>query len=184
MTRFRKLTEEVGFRGSLVTAARARFESPGGTVFERDIVHHPGAVVVVPVVGDGKAVLMVRQYRAAIDRVLLEVPAGKRDVDGEPVKVTARRELAEEVGMEAARIELLAEFYNSPGFCDEHSYLFLATDLTSCPVSAQGLEEEHMTIEEVALADVPALVASGELVDAKSIIGLCLAREHLARGVA
>ena len=180
MTRFRKLTEEVGFRGSLVTAARARFASPDGSTFERDVVHHPGAVVVVPVLDGGGSVLMVRQYRAAIDRVLLEVPAGKRDVDGEAVEVTARRELAEEVGMECGRLDQLAEFYNSPGFTDEHSYLFLAQDLTPCPSSAQGVEEDHMTIERVELADVASLVASGELVDAKSILGLCLAREALA----
>ena len=180
LTRFRKLAEEVDFRGSLVTAARARFADPSGAVFERDVVHHPGAVVVVPVVDGGRSVLMVRQYRAAIDRVLLEVPAGKRDVDGEPVEVTARRELAEEVGMEAERVELLARFYNSPGFCDEHTHLFAATGLTPCALSAQGIEEEHMTIEHVALADVPRLVAAGELVDAKSIIGLYLARDALA----
>jgi ADP-ribose pyrophosphatase len=122
----------------------------------------------------------VRQYRAAIDRDLLEIPAGKRDVEGEPPELTARRELEEEVGMRAGRLELLAEFYNSPGFCDEHSYVFLALDLEQSATSAHSPEERHMTVERVALDDVPALIASGELVDAKSIIGLCLAREALA----
>jgi ADP-ribose pyrophosphatase len=178
LSRFRKLTEEVVFTGTLVTATRATFADPSGATFERDVVHHPGAVVVVPVRDDGR-VLMVRQFRAAIEDDLLELPAGKRDVDGEPVETTAHRELAEEVGMTSGHLELLAEFYNSPGFCDEHSFLFLARELRECPSSAQGVEEEHMTIESVDLADVPAMVADGRLVDAKSIIGLLLARERL-----
>ncbi|HEX7277330.1 MAG TPA: NUDIX hydrolase [Acidimicrobiales bacterium] len=178
MSRFRKLAEEVVFTGTLVTATRATFADPSGDTFERDVVHHPGAVVVVPVLDDGR-VLLVRQFRAAVEAELLEVPAGKRDVDGEPVETTAHRELAEEVGMTAGRLELLAEFYNSPGFCDEHTFLFLARDLVACASSAQGVEEEHMTIETVSLADVPAMIADRRLVDAKSIIGLLLARQVL-----
>ena len=142
-------------------------------------MHHPGAVVVVPVV-DGD-VILVRQYRAAIDRELLEVPAGKRDVFDEPVELTAHRELEEEVGMRAASMVKLAEFYNSPGFCDEHSFLFLATDLTPCATDFQGHEEQHMTIERVPLDSLADLVASGDLTDGKSIIALSLAREHLRR---
>jgi len=176
---FRKLDERLEWSGTLVSAGVGTFADPDGNTFERDVVHHPGAVVVVAVVGDD--VLLVRQYRAAIDRNLLEIPAGKRDVDGEPVLVTAHRELEEEVGMKAGSMVQLAEFYNSPGFCDEHSYLFLATDLTACPTSFQGIEEGHMTIEQVPLDSVPDLVAQGELVDGKSIIGLFLAREHLRR---
>ncbi|MDQ1444127.1 MAG: ADP-ribose pyrophosphatase, partial [Acidimicrobiaceae bacterium] len=110
---------------------------------------------------------------------LLEIPAGKRDVADEPPEETARRELEEEVGMRAGRLEKLAEFYNSPGFCDEHSFVYMALDLDPVPLSAQSIEEQHMTIERVALDDVPSLIATGELVDAKSIIGLCLAREAL-----
>lgn len=180
LTPFRKLAERVVHTGSLITVAEATFADPSGATFERDVVHHPGAVVVVPLV-DGATVLMVRQYRAAVDGVLLELPAGKRDVDGEPVEETARRELVEEVGMRAGRLDPLAEFYNSPGFCDEHSFLFLARDLEECASSAQGVEEQHMTVERVALDDLPDLVASRELVDAKSIIGLSLTTAFLAR---
>ena len=175
---FRKLGERMVWSGTLVSAGTATFADPDGTEFERDVVHHPGAVVVVPVI-DGEVVL-VRQYRAAIDRELLELPAGKRDVADEPVELTAHRELEEEVGMRAASMEPLAEFYNSPGFCDEHSFLFMATGLSPCQTSFQGHEEQHMTIERVPLDAVPGLVASGDLVDAKSIIGLYLARERLA----
>ena len=177
---FRKLGEKVVHEGVLITTVEATFADPSGDTFERDLVHHPGAVSVVPVVEDGRAVLLVRQYRAAVDRILLEIPAGKRDVDGEDPEVTAARELEEEVGMRAGNLRKLAEFYNSPGFSDEHSHVYLATDLERTEVTAHGVEEEHMTIETVALADVPGLIASGELVDAKSIIGLTLAREALA----
>lgn len=176
---FRKLDERIVWQGSLVSAGTGTFVDPHGNEFERDVVHHPGAVVVVPVV-DGE-VILVRQYRAAIDAELLEVPAGKRDVTDEPVEVTAHRELEEEVGMKAGAMVQLAEFYNSPGFCDEHSFLFLATDLTPCATDFQGHEEQFMTIERVPLDDVPALIAAGELTDGKSIIALLLAREHLAR---
>ena len=175
---FRKIGERPQWAGTLVSAGLGTFVDPDGNEFERDVVHHPGAVVVVPVTPEGD-VILVRQYRAAIDRELLEVPAGKRDVTDEPVLVTAHRELEEEVGMRAASMVQVAEFYNSPGFCDEHSFLFLATDLTPTATSFQGHEEQHMTIERVPLDAVPDLVASGELVDAKSIVGLLLARERL-----
>jgi ADP-ribose pyrophosphatase len=177
---FRRVGEEPVYKGSLISVAHGVFADPAGGQFRRDVVHHPGAVSVVPVVDDGASVLLVRQYRAAVDRNLLEIPAGKRDVDGEPVDHTARRELEEEVGMRAGRLELLAEFYNSPGFCDEHSFVFMALDLEPCAASAQGIEEQHMTIQRVAFDDVPALIAGRDLVDAKSIIGLLLARDALA----
>jgi 8-oxo-dGTP pyrophosphatase MutT (NUDIX family) len=179
LSRFRKVREELVYRGSLISVAQGVFVDPSQTEFRRDVVHHPGAVSVVPVVEEGTAVVLVRQYRAAVDRDLLEIPAGKRDVDGEAVELTARRELEEEIGMRAGRLEKLAEFYNSPGFCDEHSFVFMALDLEPCASSAQGVEEQHMTIEQVSFDEVPTLIATGELMDAKSIIGLSLAARAL-----
>lgn len=178
---FRKRAEREVYRGSLIAVAVGQFESPDGETFERDLVHHPGAVSVVAYDERRGDVVLVRQYRAAIDRELLEIPAGKRDVDGEAPDVTARRELEEEVGLTAGRLELLAEFYNSPGFCDEHSFVYLARDLTECDAGAASIEERHMTVERVSLDDVPGLVARGDIVDAKTIIGLALARERLGR---
>jgi ADP-ribose pyrophosphatase len=177
---FRKLGETEVHRSSLIRVASARFEGPDGSQFERDIVHHPGAVVVVPLTAE-KTVLMVRQFRAAVDSDLLEVPAGKRDVAGEATEVTAARELAEEVGRQAGRLELLARFYNSPGFSDELSWLYLAQDLTAVPEDRQGAEEQHMTVEEIPLSDVPAMIRSGQIVDAKSIIGLTLTWSAVGR---
>ncbi len=179
MPAFRKLAEREVHRGSLISVGVGRFAAPDGEEFERDVVHHPGAVSVVPLLEDGD-VLLVRQYRAAVDSDLLEIPAGKRDVQDEPPVDTAGRELIEEVGMKAGRLEQLAEFYNSPGFCDEHSFVFMALDLEACASSAQGVEEQHMTIERISFDDVPGLIASGALIDAKSLIGLSLARVALA----
>ncbi len=176
---FQKRGERELYAGHVISLGVGTFVGPDGTPFERDLVHHPGAVSVVPVLGD--EVILVRQYRASLDAYLLEIPAGKRDVTDEPPEETARRELIEEVGHRAGTLIALAEFYNSPGFCDEHSYVFLGLDLEPAPPSAQGVEEEHMTIERVALDDVTGLIASRELMDAKSIIGLTLALRHLGR---
>jgi len=154
-------------------------EAPDGERLERVVVRHPGAVVVVPV--DGADAVLVRQYRVAVDEHVLEVPAGKRDVDDELPATTAARELEEELGLHAGRLVKLAEFLNTPGFCDEHSHLFVALDCTKAERTAPtSAEERDMTVERVALADVEAMVAAGRLRDAKSIIGLLLARQYLA----
>jgi ADP-ribose pyrophosphatase len=175
---FRKIAETELYRGSLIRVVKASFEGPDGKTFDREVVHHPGAVVVVPVTPEQR-VIMVRQYRSAIEGELLEVPAGKRDVEGEDTAVTAQRELKEEIGRQAGHLELLARFYNSPGFCDEFTWLYLARGLETVPSDRQGAEEQLMTVEEIPLAEVPALIAAGQIVDAKSIIGLCLAMDRV-----
>jgi ADP-ribose pyrophosphatase len=175
---FQKRGEREVWKGRFISAAEGTFVSPTGAEFQREIVHHPGAVSVVPV--DGDEVVLVRQYRAAVDQEVLEIPAGKRDVDGEAPEETAARELAEEVGLRAGKLEKLAEFYNSLGFSDELSHVYLGTDLTEVPKDLQGVEEQHMTVERIRLDDVSALIAARELVDAKTVIGLLLARERLA----
>jgi ADP-ribose pyrophosphatase len=176
---FRKRSERELHHGALISVAAGSFVGPAGDEFVRDIVHHPGAVSVVPYEADG-TVLLVRQYRAAIDRELLEIPAGKRDVADEPPELTAHRELAEEVGRVAGRMELLGTFFNSPGFCDEYSYTYLARDLTETAIEAHSVEEAAMTVERIALTDALGLIASGDIVDAKTIIGLLLAKERVA----
>lgn len=177
MSPFEKRGEREIWSGSVISVAEGTFVSPGGTTFTRDLVHHPGAVAVVPV--DGDEAVLVRQYRAAVDLDVLEIPAGKRDVAGEDPETTARRELAEEVGLAAGRLTKLAEFYNSIGFSDELSHVFLATELAEVSQDLQGEEEQHLRIERIRLDDVPALIGAGELVDAKTVIGLLLAREVL-----
>jgi ADP-ribose pyrophosphatase len=167
---------EAGF----LTLARLRVAGPDNAEYDRHVVHHPGAVVVVPV--DGDEVVMVRQYRVAVGRALLEVVAGKRDVDGETPIETAARELEEEIGFRAGQLIPVCEFYNSPGFTDEYTYLFVATDLQPVERAAASAEEHAMTIERFPLSLVPNLIATRAVVDAKSIIGLTLARQLLGSG--
>lgn len=175
---FTKRGERTVYEGAVISLAVGEFAGPDGVTFDRDIVRHPGAVSAVPLLDDGRVVL-VRQFRAALGMDLLEIPAGKRDVADEPPDLTARRELEEEIGMRAGRLELLAEFHNSPGFCDEHSFVYLARDLTETASDLQGIEEQHLTVEHVALAEVPELIADRTITDAKSIIGLLLALRHV-----
>jgi ADP-ribose pyrophosphatase len=177
---FSRVSERVVHEGHIIDVVVGTFRGPDGSTFERDVVHHPGAVTVVPLLDDGRVVL-VRQYRAPIDGLLLEIPAGIRDVDGEAPEHTARRELAEEAGYAASEVELLISFQNSAGFSDERVDVFLATGLTPVPLDLQGIEEQHMTIETIALDDVPALIARGELTDAKTVIGLLLTLRRLGR---
>ncbi len=179
--KFRKLHERTLVQSSLLNVAVGTFEAPDGQRFERDLVHHPGAVVMVPVDERTNEVVFVRQYRAPLDTELLEVPAGKRDVKGEAPEVTAARELVEETGLEAGRLQLIGHFFNSPGFSDEESWCFLATDLHSVPDERHGIEEEHMTVERYPLSQSEELVRSGEITDAKTIIGLFLARAVLSQ---
>src|SRR4051812_19994177 len=179
MDDFRVLSSSTLCDAGFLQLARKRVAGPDGEEFDRHVVHHPGAVVVVPVDDDG-TVLMVRQYRVAVGAALLEVPAGKRDVDGEPPETTAARELEEELGRAPGRLRLLCEFYNSPGFTDEYTYLYLATELEPRERAAVSAEEAAMTIERIAFGDVDALIAARDIVDAKSIIGLQLARRLLA----
>jgi len=174
---FRAVSEDVVYESSLLRVARSTFLAPDGSEFERDVVHHPGWVAVVPVTDDGQAVC-VRQFRSAVETWLLEVPAGIRDVGDEPLELTARRELAEEAGLAAERLELLATIHNSPGFADEQGWLYLATGLSEVPFDRQGVEEHHMEVVTVPLADVPGLIARREVTDAKTVVGLLLAANH------
>jgi 8-oxo-dGTP pyrophosphatase MutT (NUDIX family) len=176
---FAKGPERVVYDGYVIQVAVGEFTAPNGEVVQRDLIHHPGAVSVVPI--DGDEVILVRQFRAALGHDLLEIPAGKRDLADEPLEVCAARELAEEIGMAAASLVKVASFYNSAGFCDELSHVFIGTGLTAVPSSAHGLEEEYMSIERHPLDTIPALIAAGELCDAKSIIGLLLALRRLGR---
>lgn len=175
---FRRLDEREIFRGHVFGVAHARFADPDGEQFERDVVRHPGAVAIVPVHADRTATL-VRQMRVAVGEAVLEVPAGTCDVDGEPPEETARRELAEEAGLQAGRVARLAAVYNSPGFCDQRTTIFLATDLDPCPTAPAGIEERWMAVERVRLDDVEAMVADGRLVDETTLVGLLLARVAL-----
>jgi 8-oxo-dGTP pyrophosphatase MutT (NUDIX family) len=176
---FRRISEEELLRAWLFRVERLQLLDPADHPFERVVIRHPGAVTIVPLHEDG-SVTLVRQYRAAVDAMVLEIPAGTRDKEGESLEATARRELAEEAGLEARHMELLIGTWNSPGVSDQHTTIFLATGLTPCPARPDGVEEGYMTVETVRLADLDALVADGTLKDETTVLGLSLARARLA----
>ena len=176
---FRRVSEEELIRAWLFSVDRFHLLDPEGTPFDRFVVRHPGAVTVVPVHEDGR-VTMVRQYRAAVDAMVLEIPAGSRDKEDESLEATARRELAEEAGLLATTWEPLIGTWNSPGYSDQHTTIFLATGLSACESSPDGIEETYLSVETIRLDDVAALVADGTLKDETTVLGLYMARERLA----
>jgi len=173
-SRFTKLGEVELVSSKVFRVVRSTFRGPDGGEFERHIVHHPGAVAVVPLHDDG-SVSLVRQYRVALEHELLELPAGTRDVDGEAERLTAERELAEEAGLAADSVEHLITFHNAPGMSDETIALFLARHLHDVDHDRQSEEEHAMTVERIPLTDALAMIEDGRITDAKTIIGLTLA---------
>ena len=145
--------------------------SEGDLTYQRDVVHHPGSAVIVPVHDDG-TVALVRQYRHPAVRYLLEVPAGTLN-DGERPEAGAARELEEELGLIAERLEKLTEFFVSPGFLEEKMWVYLATGLSEG--KAQPDEDEVLDVVRLPIGDALEMITSGEIQDAKTIIGLILA---------
>ncbi len=184
MSGFRRVSEEELLQAWLFRVDRFHLRDPNGRPFDRFVIRHPGAVTVVPMHDDG-TVTLVRQYRAAVDALVLEIPAGTRDKAGESPEVTARRELAEEAGLEASRWELLVGAWNTPGISDQLTLIYLATGLTPCPARPDGVEEGYLTVETIHLDDLDDLVARGDIKDETTMLGLYLARQRLAaRGLA
>jgi len=145
--------------------------SEGDLTYQREVVHHNGSAVIVPIFDDG-TVALVRQYRHPAVRYLLEVPAGTL-AKGERPEIGAARELKEELGVVAARLEKLSEFFVSPGFCEEKMWVYLATELTE---GEQALEDDEvLDVVRLPIADALEMITSGEIEDAKTIIGLILA---------
>jgi ADP-ribose pyrophosphatase len=172
---FSQIGEQEVWRGWLLSIGKVEWRAPDGEAFTRDVVHHPGAVAVVPWHGDG-SVTLVRQFRPAVGTALYELPAGTCDVDGEPPEVTARRELAEEVGLEATTLRQLAAVYNSPGFTDQRTLLYLATGLRPCPTDRMGIEERWMSSHRLWPLELAELLGAGT-VDQTTVLGLRLASD-------
>ena len=169
------------YQGRVVGLRVDTVRLPEGHTAPREIVEHAPCVCVVPVDAAGR-VLLVRQYRKPVGETLLEVPAGGMERGEEPLQAVAR-ELREETGYTAARVEPLASFWTSPGFCTELMHAFLATGLTQG--QQQPEDDERITLEWVPLEDVPALIHTGTVRDAKSIVALLLALQRLrGRGAA
>lgn len=177
---FSMVGESLIHQGVVIATMASEIEDRSGERFSRDLVRHPGAVAVVAV--DGEEILLVQQYRAALDADLIEIPAGKRDVAGEPAIETAHRELEEEIGMKAGSMEPLINIHHSPGFCDEYGHIFLATDLQSVPQRLEGPEEQAMSIHRVPFTEAVDMCLDGRITDAKSISGILAASRRLGIG--
>ena len=152
-------------------------ELPGGRRVSLDVVRHPGAAAVVPFISDND-VLLLRQYRHAAGGTIWEVPAGKLD-DGEAPELCAARELEEEAGQRAGRVEKLGWIFTTPGFTDEVIHLFAAFDLT--PVASRPEDDEVIEVVRTPLSEALEKIWSGELTDAKSALALVHAARKLGR---
>ena len=181
MTPFRVVGSTTRVESGFLRLDEVEIEGADGERFSRSVVRHPGAVMIVPVDDDREHVFLVRQYRASIDADVLEVPAGKRDVDGEAPETTACRELAEEIGRHPDRLVKLCEAFMSPGFTDEYAHMYCGLDLRVVEHAEVATHEEGaMTVERIGLADVERLIATRDLVDAKSIVSLLLTQRYLS----
>ncbi|HEY0323512.1 MAG TPA: NUDIX hydrolase [Pyrinomonadaceae bacterium] len=143
--------------------------------YKREVVHHPGGAGVVAVFDDA-TIALVCQYRHPTLRYLLELPAGKLDSPERPEECAAR-ELEEEIGVRAGRMEKLAEFFTTPGFCEEKLWVYLATDLIETVQNLEG--DEQLEIVRVTFERAFEMIADGEIEDAKTIIGITMAATHL-----
>ena len=145
--------------------------SEGELTYQREVVHHHGSAVIIPIHDDG-TICLVRQYRHPAVRYLLEAPAGTL-ADGERPEIGAARELQEELGLIAGRLDKLSEFFVSPGFCEEKMWVYLATELSE---GKQLLDDDEiLDIVRLPIAEALEMITSGEIQDAKTIIGLMLA---------
>lgn len=158
------------FRGRVFSASVDTIREADKT-YQREVVHHPGSAVIIPLFDDG-TIGLVRQYRHPAVRYLLEAPAGTLN-RGEAPEQGAARELEEELGCVAGRLEKLSEFFVSPGFLEEKMWVFLATDLTQ---TQQQLEDDEiLELVRIPFAQALSMITTGEIEDAKTIIGVMLA---------
>ncbi len=164
----RTVTSRTAFSGRLLTLRVDRVALDDGRETTREVVEHPGAVAMLP--WDGKRVALVRQWRHATGRALLEVPAGTREPQ-ETALVTAKRELAEEVELSADTWVAGPAFFTAPGFCTEHLTVFLATGLHAAPGAGHDPDEE-IAVVWMSLPEALAAIDAGEIEDGKSIAGL------------
>ena len=168
---------ETIYDGKILHVERWQVTCPNGRSATREIVVHKGAAAVVPVYPDGTT-LLVRQHRVAVDRITLEIPAGKLDSVSEDPLDCAVRELEEETGLRAGRMTLLTSLLTTPGFCTEKIAIYLAQDLSQGQTHPD--EDEFLDLVRMPLEEAVAMIMRGEIRDGKTICGLLMAKEVLA----
>lgn len=172
------IASERMFTGKVFSVDRDRLPRAAGGEIIRDVVRHPGGAGGLPLFADG-SVALVRQYRHPAAKDLLEIPAGRME-EGEDPAECALREIEEEIGYRAGRMEMLSAFYSTPGFCQEKLFVYLATDLQA---TQQSLDhDEEVRIVRLPLDEALALTHSGGIEDSKTIIALLLVQQRIEKG--
>lgn len=170
----RVIASEKNFSGRVFSVTTDTIQE-GPLTYKREVVHHPGSAVIIPVFSDG-TIALVRQYRHPAVRYLLEIPAGTLHERERP-EIGAARELEEELGVVAGKLEKLTEFFVSPGFLEEKMWLFMATELVE---TKQRLDEDELLdVVRLSFPDALSMIADGEIEDSKTIIGVILAAQKL-----
>jgi len=162
------LSSRLIYEGRAVKLRVDTVQMPSGRETTREIVEHGDCVAIVAIDADDN-VLLVNQFRTPVEKELLEIPAGGIEADEDPV-TTVRRELSEETGYMPRKVERLGGFYSTPGYCTEYLHLYLATDLVPSQLYAE--DTENIRLARVPVSQIPNLIASGRICDAKSIAGL------------
>lgn len=163
------------FKGKILTVFFDKVELPNGKISTREKVGHPGAVAVVPLT-EKNEIILVKQYRYPVEEILIEIPAGKLD-KGEPSQECAKRELYEEAGVVGGELTLLATIYTTPGFCNEKMDIFLSRGFKE--VKNNPDHDEFLHIIRIKLNECIRMIRDGTITDAKTIIGIMLARDHM-----
>lgn len=174
---FEFIRSEVLLQGRAFKIRRDYLKTPNGRETRYEIIEHGGSVVIVPIDDDGN-LLFVRQYRHAVGLDLLELPAGTRDGD-EPYEECAAREIREETGMQAGKLQKVGDFYLAPGYSSEFMAVFLATELKHNPLKAD--DDEFLQVEKIPVGKANEMFERGEVPDAKSLAAWLLAKPYLSR---
>ena len=159
------IEEDLKYEGSFIKVVKQVVKLPDGNTSTRDIVRHPGGVAVAALFDDD-TILLVEQYRKPIDKVTLELPAGKRE-NGDDPKICGIRELEEETGLKAEKFEFLGKIATSPGFCDEYIYLYKAEGLYKGHINRD--DDEFINVKKIKIKEFKEMIRRGEITDAKTI---------------
>jgi ADP-ribose pyrophosphatase len=170
------LRAETIYDGRAFDVQKVTMRLPDNREVVYDLVKHPGAVTIVPV-QDGK-IWFVRQYRVGCEQMLLELPAGTLEPGEDPLEAAAR-ETREEIGMAAGKIQLIGDFFMAPGYSSEHLWIYLATELSADPLSAD--DDEFLQVETLPIAQVYEMARSAKIMDGKSLAALLLAELHIQK---
>lgn len=160
----KKIGSKTIYNGRIIDLVIERVELPNGQESDREIIKHPGAVAIIPVTKEGKVVL-IRQYRQALNRIIVEIPAGKLEAGEEPL-TCAKRELEEETGYKSEKLEYVTSFYTSPGFADEIIHLYFTNELEKGTVELD--EDEFVEVIEVTIEEAEELIQAKDIFDAKT----------------